>query len=122
MKLVWFVFLGGGLGSVARYGLQKLNALYPIPVGTLAANLMGSFIVGLVIGFVSRFNSPLTPHQSAFMLTGFCGGFTTFSAFSYENYLLLKSGNYSLFIPYYIGSIILGLAAVFLGIWAAREL
>lgn len=120
MKTWITVFLGGGLGSLARFGLHHLNALFPIPAGTLLANLAGSFIVGYLAEIASRLTTPLTEAQLTGIIVGFCGGFTTFSSFSYENYLLLKSGEYFLFISYFIGTAVLGIFFVFLGITAAR--
>lgn len=87
------VFIGGGLGSVARWALSlRLNPAHQaIPLGTLAANLTGAFIIGLGIALFSRF-SHLDPAWKLLITTGFCGGLTTFSTFSFEVVWLLQEG------------------------------
>jgi len=121
MKALLLVFLGGGFGSVARYALSKtLNATPPsFALGTLTVNIIGSLIIGIVLGLALKHQAP-SNNLVLFIATGFCGGFTTFSAFSYENVMLLKSVDYQTFIIYTITSIALGLVAVFAGIYVAK--
>ncbi len=121
MKAVLLVFLGGGLGSVARYLLSlKLNNFEnAIPYGTLLANVLGSLIIGFVFGYIAKMNS-ISENYSLLLATGFCGGFTTFSTFAYENHLYLKNGDYFSMIPYLAISFIVGIAAVFLGLYLAK--
>jgi len=104
MKNVLLVFLGGGLGSSLRYLISKyLNQLEnSIALGTFTVNILGSTLTLLVA-------------------TGFCGGFTTFSAFALENYQLLKTGDITNFIVYTLGSVALGIIAVFIGIWLVKS-
>ncbi|GAB7194434.1 fluoride efflux transporter CrcB [Dickeya oryzae] len=90
------IFLGGGLGSVARWQLSvRFNSLFPlIPAGTLLANLSGAFIIGACMSYFIR-QPDLPPHWKLLLTTGFCGGLTTFSTFSYEMVTLLQSGEWA---------------------------
>jgi len=120
MKHFLLIFIGGGFGSMARYALGKwLNTNNAIPYGTMIANVLGCFIIGLVMGYILKSNNS---HQNLALLigTGFCGGFTTFSTFSFENQTFLKNGDFLNFITYTSSSLLLGLAAVFLGVYLVR--
>ena len=121
MKQVLLVFLGGGLGSALRYLVSKWvyspNATFPI--GTFLVNIIGSLIIGILIGLASKQNG-LNQSQTLLLVTGFCGGFTTFSAFANENLQFLKAGDYFNFSVYTIGSIVVGLAAVFVGLYFSK--
>ncbi|MBL4746879.1 MAG: fluoride efflux transporter CrcB [Flavobacteriaceae bacterium] len=120
MKHFLLIFIGGGFGSMARYAVGKwLNTDNSIPYGTMLANVLGCFIIGLVMGYILKSNSS---HQNLALLigTGFCGGFTTFSTFALENQTLLKNGDFLHFFYYAFGSILLGFFAVFLGIFLTR--
>ena len=123
MKQALLVFVGGGFGSVARYYIGKwLNTLEnTIPYGTLLSNILGSMLIGLILGYLAK-TSNLTESYTLLLVTGFCGGFTTFSAFSYESHLFLKNGDYFSFLTYTFGSIILGFLAVFLGLYLSKLL
>ena len=116
MKQLLFVFIGGGAGSIARYLLGKLwnNPASGIPYGTFAANIIGSLIIGLILGWALK-NNTLSSNTTLLLATGFCGGFTTFSTFAYENHMLLKSGDFMIFALYAIASFALGILAVFGG-------
>lgn len=123
MKQALLVFLGGGLGSVARYWISlKLNNFEnAIPYGTLLANILGSLLIGFILGYSSR-TGLLTQNQSLLLATGFCGGFTTFSTFAYENHLYIKSGDYFGFLPYMVITFIFSIVAVFLGMYLSKLL
>ncbi|NLP58938.1 fluoride efflux transporter CrcB [Lutibacter sp. B1] len=121
MKYSFLVFVGGGLGSVARYLLGKWlnNIESAIPYGTMLSNILGSFLIGLILGYLAK-TSNVSDSQSLLLATGFCGGFTTFSTFAYENHLFLKNGDFLSFIPYTLGSLILAFLAVFLGLYFSK--
>ena len=121
VKQVLLVFLGGGLGSVARYWLSlKLNNFEnAIPYGTLLANILGSLIIGFILGYSSR-TGLLSENQSLLLATGFCGGFTTFSTFAYENHLYIKGGDYFSFLPYIAITFVLAIGAVFSGMYLSK--
>ena len=106
-KTVFAISLGASLGAMFRWWLGlKLNSLYPsIPPGTLAANLIGGYIIGLGIAFFATY-SALAPEWRLFLVTGFCGGLTTFSTFSAEIVSLLQSGR----IAWALGAISIHLA------------
>jgi len=117
MKQLLLVFVGGGFGSVLRYIIGKyLNSPESgIPYGTFAANILGSLLIGIILGIAAK-NNTLTSNQTLLIATGFCGGFTTFSTFAYENHVFLKSGDFTSFALYTIASFVIGFLAVFLGL------
>ena len=121
MKQLLLVFVGGGFGSVLRFIIGKyLNSSESgIPYGTFAANILGSLLIGIILGLAAK-NETLTSNQTLLLATGFCGGFTTFSTFAYENHVLLKSGDFTSFALYTIGSFIIGFLAVFLGMFLVK--
>jgi len=92
-KTVVAISLGAALGALLRWELgTRLNSLFPtIPPGTLAANLIGGYIIGLCIAFFATY-SAVSPEWRLFLITGFCGGLTTFSTFSAEIVTLLQQG------------------------------
>lgn len=121
MKGIALIFVGGGLGSILRYILSKLlnNADSGIPYGTLLVNISGSLLLGIILGWALK-NHTLSSNTILFLATGFCGGFTTFSTFAYENQLFLKNGDFYSFALYSLGSVVLGFAMVFLGMWFVK--
>ena len=117
MKQLLLVFIGGGFGSALRYVIGKyLNSTQSgIPWGTFAANILGSLFIGIILGLAVKNNS-LSQNQTLLLATGFCGGFTTFSTFAYENHVFLKSGDFTSFAIYTIASFVFAFLAVFLGL------
>lgn len=117
MKNLILVFIGGGVGSALRYLLGKvLNSPETgIPYGTFAANILGCLLIGIILGLAAK-NDTLNSSQTLILATGFCGGFTTFSTFAYENHILLKSGDFTSFAVYTIASFVVGFLAVFFGL------
>ena len=123
MKQLLFVFVGGGFGSVLRYAIGKcLNTTENgIPYGTFAANILGSLLIGIILGLAAK-NETLSQNSTLLLATGFCSGFTTFSTFAYENHLFLKSGDFTSFAVYTIASFVIGFLAVFAGIFVVKFL
>ena len=121
MKHLILVFVGGGFGSVLRYIIGKYlnNAENGIPYGTFAANILGSLLIGIILGMAAK-NDTLSQNQTLLLATGFCGGFTTFSTFAYENHVFLKSGDFTSFALYTITSFIVGFLAVFFGMYLVK--
>lgn len=121
MKQVLLVFVGGGIGSVLRFLLARYlnNAETGIPYGTFAANILGSLLIGIILGLAVK-QQTLSENQIIFLATGFCGGFTTFSTFAYENHLFLKSGDFMSFAIYTVASFVIGFLAVFGGIYLVK--
>lgn len=118
---ILLVFLGGGCGSVGRWGislwLKRYTAtLWGLPIHTLCANLLGCFIIGLLTGWLSRNQMGAGAMNyaslSLLLVTGFCGGFTTFSTFSLESFEMLRSGQTWLAIAYVALSLVICLGAV----------
>lgn len=118
------VFIGGGIGSVLRYGVQVamngIAASAHFPWATFAANIAGSFLIGLFYALSARFH--FSPEVRLLLTTGLCGGFTTFSTFSNESLSLLKQGNLAAFALYVVASISLGIGCVFIGSWCGKHL
>lgn len=123
MKQVLLVFVGGGFGSVLRYLLGKYlnHAETGIPFGTFAANILGSLLIGIILGLAAK-NEALSQNQTLLLATGFCGGFTTFSTFAYENHVFLKNGDFSSFAFYTIASFVVAFLAVFAGMYLVKFL
>lgn len=121
MKNILLVFLGGGFGSVLRFIIGKYlnNAETGIPYGTFAANILGSLLIGIILGLAAK-NNTLSQSHTLLLATGFCGGFTTFSTFAYENHMFLKSGDFTSFAVYTITSFVIGFLAVFAGMYLVK--
>ncbi len=121
MKQLILVFIGGGFGSTLRYVIGKYlnNPETGIPYGTFLANVLGSLLIGIILGLAAK-NNALTENHTLLLATGFCGGFTTFSTFAYENHVLLKAGDFTSFALYTIASFVIGFLAVFAGMFIVK--
>ncbi len=118
LKTLFIIAAGGGIGSTARFLVQKYSYEFyphPFPFGTLLVNILGCFLIGIFYALAEKGNI-LSPEWRLLLTTGFCGGFTTFSTFALENVSLMKSGDF-LYVGIYIaGSVIVGVLATYLGI------
>jgi len=117
MNNILLIAIGGAIGSVSRYGCQKwIYQLFPhpFPLGTFVVNILGSLLIGLFFGLSEKGNI-MSPEWRIFLTTGLCGGYTTFSTFSFESLSLLKEGNYVYALMYIVLSVMFGLMAVWLG-------
>ena len=121
--MLLYVALGSAIGGVSRYllgGLVQRMLDTTFPAGTLLVNVSGSFLLGAIIRYALETPS-LTPEVRAFLTIGFCGGYTTFSTFSYETMALLEDGEWARAGVYITASVILSLIATFLGLALARQ-
>ena len=121
MKSLLYIFIGGGTGSVLRYlltiAIQRQTGT-AFPWGTFAVNLLGCILIGVFYTLTARIH--ITNELRLLLTIGLCGGFTTFSTFSNESLQLLKSGFYPTFFAYVIGSVVLGIIGVMLGVWMSE--
>ncbi|HEX9981185.1 MAG TPA: fluoride efflux transporter CrcB [Flavobacterium sp.] len=116
LKTVFLVAAGGAIGSTLRYMTTLVVNRYfsgSFPVATFIANIAGCILIGLFIGLLSK-NGVQNDNLKLFLVTGFCGGYTTFSAFGYENFSLMQHNNLSVAIGL---SVIFGLLAVGFGLF-----
>ena len=118
MRSLLFVGIGGGVGSMLRYGISLFvgrNVPIVFPLGTFLVNCSGCFLIGVFYAFASRY-AWFSEEWRLLLITGICGGYTTFSTFSYDGVYLLKSGSYFSFIVYVFGTMMLGMLATFAGV------
>ncbi len=124
VRTFWAIAIGAAAGGVARYYLsltvqQRLGPAFPW--GTLVVNITG----GLLLGFLLRYamaTPAISVEMRVLLTTGFCGGYTTFSTFSYETAALMEEGQYDRAGVYVLASVVLSLVATFAGFILAREL
>ena len=117
IKAMLIAGLGGFMGTCLRYLTGRLCHLWELggfPLGTFVVNIVGSFIIGALLGLAER-NNFITPTMNMLLVTGFCGGFTTFSSFADDIFLLMQQRNWTIFAIYTSLSIILGVFFVWIG-------
>jgi CrcB protein len=122
--MLWYIAVGSAIGGVSRYlvgGLSQRLSGGTFPSGTLLINVTGSFLLGFILRYGVE-TTTLTPEVRAFLTVGFCGGYTTFSTFSYETIALAEDGQWTRAALYVGLSVGLSLVATFFGLVAAREL
>lgn len=113
-----FVALGGAFGSMGRYLISKWFEGTVFPWGTLTVNIVGSLLIGLFTGLVSR--DILSPEIKLLLVTGFCGGFTTFSTFAGESFSMMKAGDALLSAIYIGASVAVGILFVYIGLQISK--
>lgn len=126
MTATFLVFLGAGIGGVLRHGVNLVSLKWlaaPFPYGTMAINIVGSGMMGLIAGwFAFKVGEGWSQHLRLFLTTGILGGFTTFSAFSLDAVLLWERGDVAPAAFYVLGSVVLSLAALAAGLSIVRGL
>lgn len=122
MNYLFLTFLGGGLGSLARYGVGRALASWSLslPYGTLIANVLACLVLGFFIGLTALRASEAVQPYRAFIAVGFCGGFSTFSTFSNETLMLLLNNRWGDAVLNVGLSVGLCLMASFLGLWLGK--
>ena len=118
MKQIALVSIGGAVGSILRYFISIGIKQSPFPLATLLVNIVGSLIIGIIMGWSAK--QANADYWRLLLAMGVCGGFTTFSAFAWENLQLLQQERYLHFCVYAGGTLILGLVAVAFGYWLTK--
>jgi fluoride exporter len=124
MKLLWYVTIGSAVGGAARFLLGSAiqnRAPGAFPIGTFVVNITGAFLLGFLMRYALASPS-VSAEMRALLTTGFCGGYTTFSTFSFETLTLIEAGDYRRATLYVTLSVVLALAGTFLGVYAAGAL
>ncbi|MDI1317134.1 fluoride efflux transporter CrcB [Flavobacterium sp.] len=122
LKTILYIAIGGAIGSVLRFLTTLLVSKYwsnNFPLATFIANVIGCFLIGLFVGYLTK-NQLQESTLKWFLVTGLCGGFTTFSAFGMENYDLFQNNNSLLAFGYIALSISIGLFAVWFGLFVSK--
>lgn len=122
LKHVLLVGLGGAIGSIARFLIQKyMHQTFPdpFPLGTFIVNVLGCFAIGLLYGLTSNY-AIFTNELRLLLMAGICGGFTTFSSYTVESLALIEQQRYTTFVMYFAGSALTGLAMTFFGAWLTK--
>jgi len=122
LKTILYIAIGGAMGSVLRYLTSVLVSKYwanHFPLATFITNVLGCFLIGILIGILEK-NNLANSNLKWFLITGFCGGYTTFSTFGFENYTLFQNNNSLLAFGYIALSVFFGIFAVWLGLFVSK--
>jgi CrcB protein len=124
LKTMTALFIGGGFGTLLRYGLSKIGNPWSAHFfwGTFSVNTIGCFLLGLIVGISYKNPALASAPLYSFLAIGLCGGFTTFSTFAFENQAFLKNGQILEFSVYTLSSIIIGVLAISLGLYSAKAI
>ncbi len=121
MQHILFIAIGGALGALGRYWVSGLlnNATFRLPYGTLACNVIGSFLMGVLFVLILE-KSRLSPEMRPLLMVGLLGAFTTFSTFSLETVAMMQEGHVMSALIYILLSVFLSLLALYGGLWVTR--
>ena len=126
MQNLLLVAIGGAAGACSRYLFIEmiffLHRASSFPIGTILVNIIGSFLMGIICFFVDNYSNILSPQIKLLLVTGFLGGFTTFSAFSIDTFRLINSGQIMLALLYIISSTAFSILAIFFGFYLSKML
>lgn len=122
MQAFLLVGIGGALGAMARYGFGTLvgSLANGFPTATFLINILGSIAMGLLVGILAKTTPQFQNEIRLFVAVGIFGGFTTFSSFSLDAVVLMERGDYLLAAVYIVGSVLLSIAGLMMGLWAIR--
>ena len=122
LKFMLIAGTGGFVGTCCRFLINRLFLSFwklPFPLATFTINILGCFIFGIIIGILSK-QGGIDPKINALLIVGFCGGFTTFSTFSFESFSLASNGEFLISFVYISASVIAGFLAIWLAFYLTR--
>lgn len=121
-KSILLIGLGGGAGSIFRFLVSHFTRKYwgsGFPLATFLVNVSGCLLIGLLLGFMLK-SQNLSTDFKMLLVVGFCGGYTTFSAFALENFEFIQAEKYMMSILYILGSVVVGVISVWLGVFFSK--
>lgn len=121
MKSLFLVGIGGFIGSILRYSASMLiGKIGEFPLSTFVVNIVGCFMIGLLYGLAAKYEWFSSADMRLLLVVGLCGGFTTFSTFSFESLTLLQQSQYLTFFLYIFGSVAMGILATIFGVFLTK--